>query len=102
MNFWSDPLNFIAEWLRSVLLGWGLGGDLVQFLFFLVGGFMLAAVTMFFALFLIWLERKLGARVQDRVGPNRLGPWGVFQTVADMLKIFIKEYITPVGADIVP
>jgi NADH-quinone oxidoreductase subunit H len=102
MNFWSDPLNFIAEWLRSVLLGWGLGGDLVQFLFFLVGGFMLAAVTMFFALFLIWLERKLGARVQDRLGPNRLGPWGIFQTVADMLKIFIKEYITPVGADIVP
>ncbi|MFZ6019702.1 MAG: NADH-quinone oxidoreductase subunit NuoH, partial [Chloroflexota bacterium] len=38
-------------------------------------------------------------RIQDRFGPNRVGPWGIFQPVADMLKIFTKEYITPIGAD---
>lgn len=102
MNFWNDPINFIAEWLRGILLSWGLEADFVQFLIFLIGAFLLAAVTMFFALFLIWLERKLGGRVQDRLGPNRVGPWGIFQTVADMLKIFIKEHITPTGVDVVP
>jgi NADH-quinone oxidoreductase subunit H len=48
---------------------------------------------------LIWFERKVAARVQDRVGPNRVGPFGLLQPVADTIKMFIKEDIVPTNAD---
>jgi len=48
---------------------------------------------------LIWLERKVVADVQIRIGPNRLGPFGAMQPLADALKLMFKEDITPAGAD---
>jgi NADH-quinone oxidoreductase subunit H len=51
---------------------------------------------------LIWVERKIAGRLQDRFGPNRAGPYGLFQSIADIIKIFTKELITPEGADKVP
>lgn len=102
MNFISDPVNFIAGWLESVLTGWGASAVLTQVILAVLGAGLLATVAMVFVTVLIWAERKIGGRVQDRPGPNRVGPWGIFQTIADMLKIFTKEYITPIGADLVP
>jgi NADH-quinone oxidoreductase subunit H len=49
--------------------------------------------------FLIWLERRLLALWQDRYGPNRVGPYGLLQVVADMIKIFSKEDWIPPFAD---
>ncbi len=48
---------------------------------------------------LIWLERRLLALWQDRYGPNRVGPFGLLQVVADMIKIFFKEDWIPPFAD---
>lgn len=49
--------------------------------------------------YLIWIERKLAARVQDRIGPNRVGPFGLLQPIADGLKFVFKEDVVPAGAD---
>jgi len=56
--------------------------------------FMLVAV-----LYMVLKLRWVIARIQSRLGPNRTGPWGVLQTVADALKLFQKEDVIPCGAD---
>jgi len=58
---------------------------------------LLVALTL--AAGLIWLERRLLALWQDRYGPNRVGPFGLLQVVADMIKIFMKEDWIPPFAD---
>jgi len=45
--------------------------------------------------YLIFLERKISAWAQDRIGPNRVGPWGLLQSIADGLKFLLKEQIIP-------
>ena len=48
---------------------------------------------------MIWFERKLISDMQSRIGPNRAGPWGLFQTLADGTKLFFKEDLLPAQAD---
>jgi len=65
---------------------------------FMVIGTLLAVFGVIFALTSL-VERKVLARIQNRFGPNRVGPWGLFQPLADAVKMLIKEDIVPTGAD---
>src|SRR6188768_1441151 len=52
-------------------------------------------VSLVIAMYATWAERKIAAVIQDRLGPNRAGPFGLLQPVADGLKLFMKEEIIP-------
>jgi len=95
----DDPVIFIANWLKNLLIGWGLSQGLVTLILTVIGVVVLASVLLLLDVFLVWVERKVVARFQDRFGPNRLGPFGLIQPFADIIKLLIKEDITPIGAD---
>lgn len=65
-----------------------------------IAGALLVGFLSVLALALIYIERKVAAHMQQRLGPMRVGPHGIFQTVADTLKLLAKEEINPRDADL--
>jgi NADH-quinone oxidoreductase subunit H len=65
----------------------------------LITGAVVLAAALTWAAGLIWLERRMLGFWQDRYGPNRVGPFGLLQVLADMIKIFTKEDWVPPFAD---
>lgn len=85
----SIVTQWIDAFLREYMPEWG--ALLIEFVLIGVALLLLYALI---ALALIYGERKICAFFQCRLGPNRVGPFGIFQSVADMVKILIKELIT--------
>lgn len=99
MNFWNDPLKVTAVWLEGIFTGWGMDAVLAHVLVVFLGVLLLITILMVLDILLVWIERKVVARFQDRIGPNRVGPYGLMQPFADIIKLIIKEDTTPDGAD---
>lgn len=57
------------------------------------------AVVLVSVLFMVWYERKVISHMQNRIGPNRAGPYGLLQSLADGTKLFFKEAFLPLKAD---
>jgi NADH-quinone oxidoreductase subunit H len=95
----SDPFGGLDNFLKDLLIGFGLDSTFVAVVLKLLGAVVLGGLAGATAILLIWAERKLVARIQDRLGPNRVGPYGLLQTIADALKLLTKEVLIPAGAD---
>ena len=77
-----DPLYLDGVGLAEVLIT--IGKVLITFLVLLIS-----------VIFMVWFERKVISDMQNRIGPNRAGPFGLLQTLADGLKLIVKEDLTP-------
>lgn len=89
----------LAVDLQCFLLGLIGNADVVALIMILVKIAGIFAVVLTSAIVLVYMERKVCGFMQDRIGPNRVGPRGMLQSVADMLKLLGKEDIIPNGVD---
>ncbi|HNP24932.1 MAG TPA: NADH-quinone oxidoreductase subunit NuoH [Panacibacter sp.] len=86
--------NTVHEWLNETFPStWAM---LIEFV---IVGVCIIGLFAMLGLVLIMMERKVSSWMQLRLGPNRVGPGGMFQTVADTLKLIVKEGMTPNGVD---
>ncbi|OGT28193.1 MAG: hypothetical protein A2Z17_02750 [Gammaproteobacteria bacterium RBG_16_66_13] len=95
----QDPVGWLGQLIHTFLVSLGLAPEWARALQAFLAAGALATAVLLLTFFLIWVERKILARLQDRLGPNRVGPYGLFQTIADAIKLVLKEVIVPSGAD---
>jgi NADH-quinone oxidoreductase subunit H len=95
LNDLIGQIGALLRYLFGLILPEGLAVALVT----LVGIGVAVTFVALLVMSQIWAERKVIARIQDRVGPNRVGPFGLLQSVADALKLLTKEDIVPTYAD---
>jgi len=95
----TNPLQSFALWLDTLLSNLGLTQFAADVVEAILGVLALSILVLVVDILLVWVERKTVARFQDRLGPNRLGPFGLIQPIADVIKLLIKEDLIPKGAD---
>jgi len=95
---WYD-FRDLTNPIRSLLDDLGLPGDADYVIWSLLGGAGILLWLILSVLAFIWIERRVVALMQNRKGPNRVGPAGLLQPVADALKLLLKEAITPRATD---
>jgi NADH-quinone oxidoreductase subunit H len=76
----------------------GLFGSVFPLVWALLKIVLIIAPLLLCVAYLTFWERKVIGWMQVRVGPNRVGPWGLIQPIADGLKLFLKEVVVPTGS----
>jgi NADH-quinone oxidoreductase subunit H len=102
MTFWEFILDFwvnLGNWLSDLLVSAGWPAWSVSLVIDLIVIVVLVVMGIVSVLVFTPMERKVIARMQDRPGPNRVGPFGLLQAFADAIKMLTKEDITPHRAD---
>jgi NADH-quinone oxidoreductase subunit H len=93
----------MRDWIDHLAQDSDLLGGLPRGLLYTTGILLACtAVLLFVSLFageIVWMERRVAGRMQARIGPNRVGPQGLLQFLADGVKLLAKEDVVPAGAD---
>jgi NADH-quinone oxidoreductase subunit H len=87
----------MVDALRELLQG--LFGSVFPLVWTLLKIVLIIAPLLLCVAYLTFWERKVIGWMQVRIGPNRVGPWGLIQPIADGLKLFLKEVVVPTGSD---
>ncbi|MYI88402.1 MAG: NADH-quinone oxidoreductase subunit H, partial [Synechococcus sp. SB0672_bin_10] len=89
----------LAGGFQAVLQGWGLSPGLAHVLWLPLPMVLVLVAAVVGVLASVWMERKVSAAVQQRIGPEYAGPLGILQPLADGLKLLVKEDVIPARAD---
>ena len=90
----SNISNWLDNWLRATF-----SATTTMIIEMVMAGICVISLFAILGLVLVLMERKVSAWIQIRLGPNRVGPKGMFQSLADTIKLLVKEGLTPDGAD---
>ena len=96
--FICDPFAYVGGGLHGAL-GSNLAEPLPTLILSVAAVAMLTTIIAVVVMSQVWTERRVVAMMQGRIGPNRVGPSGILQPVADAVKLLMKEDIVPFGAD---
>src|SRR6188508_3874233 len=85
--------------MTALFQSWGASFEWAWFFSMLIGVLVIALPLMLAVAMIIYADRKIWAAIALRRGPNVVGPWGLLQSFADGLKVFLKETIIPSSAN---
>jgi NADH-quinone oxidoreductase subunit H len=95
----NNILKIVGDAIAGLITGILGAGPVAEVVIMALAAIVLCTVAALSFMGLTWIERKVVARIQDRIGPNQAGPKGLLQPIADGIKMFTKEDTTPTEAD---